>query len=226
MECAGVSKGKKTPCAYCGRPSEGGRDHVPGKQFFPSPRPKDLVTVPSCDSCNGEFKPDEDLFRSTFWFGPGGQTPAARALWKQKIDRAHDKDLGLRKAVAQALAVRSVVTPAGLHLGNHMTISIDWPRTLHFIEKCVRGLYYFEVGGVLGEDVEVQSLGIVPVTAHVMGSVEASLKDGTRAWPGVFQYKYAVVTEAPKMSAWKFMFLDTYVFGSLTGDGSEEAATV
>ena len=220
-----MSRGKKESCAYCGQPSDGGRDHVPGKQFFPSPRPKDLVTVPSCSSCNRGFKEDEDLFRSTFWFGPGGGTPAAKSLWKQKLHRAHDKDLGLRRAIAAALAEREVVTPAGLHLGKHMTIKIDWPRMLHVIEKCVRGLYYFEVGAVLDPALSIHSQVLVPATAHVMDSVRSALRDGQRSWPGVFEYKYAVVPEAPESSAWKFMFLDTYSFGALTETTVRQAAT-
>ena len=117
-------------CVYCGKPSNSNRDHVPSKQFFPSPRPSDLVTVPSCISCNERFKQDEDLFRSTFLFGPGGATPAGRALWDQKLRRAYEKDLGFRSAIAAALAERDVATPAGISLGKHMTVEIDGPRTM------------------------------------------------------------------------------------------------
>jgi hypothetical protein len=42
------------------------RDHIPPKGIFPTPRSNDLITVPSCASCNRAACESDELFRVAF----------------------------------------------------------------------------------------------------------------------------------------------------------------
>jgi hypothetical protein len=75
-----VPRDKSEACVCCGEPTDGGRDHVPGKQFFPDPRPSDLITVPACERCNEGFKLDEDCVRGILLFGRAGTSAVGRKL--------------------------------------------------------------------------------------------------------------------------------------------------
>jgi hypothetical protein len=49
-------------CVYCDDVADS-RDHVPPRGIFPSPKPSDLITVPSCTSCNQSFSKDDEYFK-------------------------------------------------------------------------------------------------------------------------------------------------------------------
>jgi hypothetical protein len=49
-------------CAYCGRRKSLTKDHIPPKSLF-AVWPHDLITVPSCQACNGGAAKDDEYFR-------------------------------------------------------------------------------------------------------------------------------------------------------------------
>lgn len=49
-------------CIYCGSKDNITREHAPPKALFPKPRPHNLITVPVCESCNGEKSSDDEYF--------------------------------------------------------------------------------------------------------------------------------------------------------------------
>src|SRR5438128_1593826 len=51
-------------CSYCGQLGPITYDHVPAACIYSKPRPSNLITVPSCDPCNGGKKKDEEYFRA------------------------------------------------------------------------------------------------------------------------------------------------------------------
>ena len=54
---------KQEHCANCDRPANT-RDHVPPEKLFTPPRPSNLITVPSCGSCNHGASDDDEVFRN------------------------------------------------------------------------------------------------------------------------------------------------------------------
>src|SRR5258708_2493605 len=56
-------------CAYCGEWRELTRDHVPSRSLFSKPRPSDLITVPSCFSCNNGVSKDDEYFNIVMKIG-------------------------------------------------------------------------------------------------------------------------------------------------------------
>ena len=63
-------------------------EHVPPKSLFPKPRPSNLITVPSCESCNVRFAQDEVLFRlycSATCDRKFQRTDSAKRIWKERV---------------------------------------------------------------------------------------------------------------------------------------------
>jgi hypothetical protein len=56
-------KRKIGQCVHCGRTDYISDDHLPPQSLFPAPRPNNLITVPSCDGCNGGSSKDDEYFR-------------------------------------------------------------------------------------------------------------------------------------------------------------------
>jgi hypothetical protein len=55
-------------CAYCNKQEKETDDHVPPKSFYPTPRPSNLITVPSCLKCNQGLGKDEEFFLAIIMF--------------------------------------------------------------------------------------------------------------------------------------------------------------
>ena len=144
---------KNVNCIYCGVARADTTEHVVTKSFFPKPRPSDLWTVPACRDCNISFQKDEDYFWATVMFGPAGVSEVGKRLWIQ-LDRAYEKNRGLRNVIARSLHQTDLQTPAGLIIPNRMAIDIDHKRVGRVIAKIVRGLYYCEYCEPLGADTE------------------------------------------------------------------------
>ena len=107
-------------CIYCGGKLKVTDDHVPPKSFYPKPRPSNLITVPSCLKCNQTIGKDEEFFLATFMFSHAGVSMAGKQLWAEKLNRMYQKNLGLRRKIADHLHHAEIFTSAGLFLGRKM----------------------------------------------------------------------------------------------------------
>lgn len=210
---------KKEKCIYCGKKLKETDDHVPPKSFFPKPRPSDLITVPSCLECNQISGKDEEFFLATFMFTNAGVSEAGSRLWSEKLHRMYEKNLGLRRKIAQALEPTNLVTPAGLFLGRKMTIKPDEKRFDKVINKIVRGLYFFEYQEALPPKNDILSF-FLKVDEHFQaaGKYVHQLKPGTRGWPGIFKYKYNRLEKKHHESMWILLFYNFATFWAITGN--------
>ena len=145
-------------CIYCGSQSAVDKDHVPPKLLFPKPRPADLVTVPSCRSCNGGAGKDEEYFLAILMFSQAGISPVGHSLWSQKLRRMYSKNLGLRAKIVRAVKQTEVITPAGLLIGKRAIIKFDVPRFEKVAAKMVKGLYFFEYSETLPHSATIESV--------------------------------------------------------------------
>ena len=194
-------------CVYClnlvSNPNKD-RDHVPGKQFFPDPKPSipELITVPCCRRCQKTFKKDEDYVRSFLCFGPAGVTPIGKKLWKQKLARTYVKDLGLRNLIGKSFRQVDITTPGGIYIGNRLSVDPKWPKIRSFITKLVKGLYYFEYDEVLPKSAMVQTSEQLWFFSDDLTSFLKMSRNGKRCWEGVFEYRTNRVAENPLVSMW------------------------
>lgn len=71
-------------CALCSEDRPVTREHVPPKNLFLAPRPRNTITVPVCESCNHGYHLDDEYFRV---YVAAGAEPGTRLwrLWEEKV---------------------------------------------------------------------------------------------------------------------------------------------
>ena len=198
---------KQEKCVYCNENKCTTNDHVPPKSFFPKPRPSNLITVPSCLECNQGLGKDEEFFLATFMFSQVGVSDAGKRLWLEKLSRMYEKNLGLRKKIAQHLESLSLQTTSGIYLGNTMTINTDEKRLEMVVNKILKGLYFFEYNMPFPDNAEITTLYLNHEDKYTAAEETASdLKLGSRIWDGIFEYRFNRLPDNPAGSMWLFRF--------------------
>lgn len=212
-------KSDKPICIYCGKNPKETADHVPPKSYYPKPRPSDLITVPSCLKCNHGAGKDEEFFLATFMFSDAGISEAGKQLWSEKMHRAYEKNIGLKRKIADSLKRKEIVTPAGIILGNHWTIKTDQVRFENVVNKIVRGLYYHELHERLAPSSEILSLYLSKEQHFNVAEQHIDqLKHGSNGWKGIFEYRFNILEEDPNISMWLLRFYNCAYFFAITGD--------
>jgi hypothetical protein len=194
-------------------------DHIPGKQFFPDPKPQpsELIKVPSCLSCNIKFQPYENYVRSHLLFGPAGVSQAGEKLWEQKLNRTYQKDIGLKKIIANSLQKVELRTQTGLYAGKGFVIKTRWDRVSMFITKLVRGLYYFESRRILpvSTHIDFPHIHAEYLPASEFKNIPAR-RYGKKSWKGIFEYRFDIFGKNPQESIWVFRMYGHYIFIAIT----------
>lgn len=78
---------KKDICPLCGKVEYLTREHIPPKNLFLKPRPKNTITVWTCKQCNASYAPDEEYFRICVCAGAQSGSEAYR-LWDEKVENS------------------------------------------------------------------------------------------------------------------------------------------
>jgi hypothetical protein len=205
-------------CVYCGSSSDITQDHIPPKSFFPKPRPSNLITVPACKKCNQGFEKDEELFLATFMFTDAGVSDTGKSLWDEKLHRMYEKNLGLKRKIAQLLKEVDVKTPSGIFLGRRMAIQLDGLRSQRVINKILFGLYYFEFQEILPftTKLNIRFAQYESDVPQELKDLAPSLLFGTRQWANIFEYRFNRVKERPQKSIWIIRFFGKAVFWAIT----------
>lgn len=206
-------------CVYCQVTEADTEDHVPGKQFFPAPKPtpSELVAVPACSACNTMFQPVENYIRSILMFSNAGSSDAGKKLWDQKLKRTFQKDLGLRKLMSCILHPIQTFTPEGLYAGQRLAINADWSRVDQFITKLIKGLYFHEYNEPLPSTafLDVSHEHFKFGDSFLSQYIELS-KHGKNSWPGVFEYRHNRLEDVPEKSLWMFLLYGHIVWFAFT----------
>ena len=196
---------KKTPapCFNCGAPSET-RDHVPPKGVFPTPRPKQLITVPACRKCNNVTKLDDEYFR---WLVAtlGDQTASSDALINERILPRFKQNPALLHSIMQKSTVVDVFSPGGIWLERRPAFNFDRPRIQRVVEKIVRGLYFHEFGERL-TDARVEDFVLNPDQLSNEDKEYVTSLPVRQVAPDVFSYRCERDPEDPRHSGWFLMF--------------------
>lgn len=144
-------RGVERLCVYCATSSATTVDHIPPKSLFLSPRPNNLITVPSCVPCNNGLSADDDEFKRLLVLRAdvGGRPENARHLdaVHRSLERPQGKAI-LRKLLSGAKEV-NVRTRAGIHLGTAAVFTPDLECAVRVVKRIGRGLYFHETRAVL-----------------------------------------------------------------------------
>lgn len=198
-------------CAYCGNKATT-KDHVPPKQLFPKPRPNDLETIPACFKCNNSEGKDEEYFLATFMFSEAGVSIAGKKLWKEKINRMYEKNLGLKRKIAENIKPINISILDNSSTEKRLGIELDENRIKKTVLKIVRGLHYIEYGDILSESKNLDYLFIQnEKDFKIVKKYLNQLKYGTKSWDGIFEY-YHNRTENKSGSMWILHFYNFAIF--------------
>jgi hypothetical protein len=132
---------------YCGKPSNT-RDHVPPKLLFPKPRPSNLISVPSCKTCNVGFSKDDEYIRIAVALrGDLAEHPQAQGLFAPTIRGLNrPEQRGFVKTILSTVKQIPVHTKEGIFLGHAPAMIVDLERLRRTAERIVRGLYFDAFG--------------------------------------------------------------------------------
>lgn len=114
-------------CTYCGALGPVTSDHVPPKNLFTRPYPRNMWTVPACAKCNGGFSKDDDYFRTALTITEKAKGRAARDAILPTVMRGLNNPKARRHQVS--LLSRSAVierwSSGGVYLGRQRAIALD-----------------------------------------------------------------------------------------------------
>ena len=136
-------------CAYCQVRGAVTRDHVIAKCLFDPPLPPNLVTVRTCEKCNGEKSRDDDFLRDYLVTDFAGSTsPLADKLLKGKVRRSAGRNSSeVARAVEQLATEKPFYTKGGIYLGNFIQAPLESTRFDRIFRRIIAGLYHHYTNG-------------------------------------------------------------------------------
>jgi hypothetical protein len=207
-------RSESTICIYCG--GEGPtRDHIPPRNLF-GKSPGQLVTVPSCVSCNSGSSPDDEYFRAILTIRRDVETAPLAAGPRSAAERTIKRPASQRFAamLSSKIGRAMVRTPAGLVFGPEPTIEIDQARIARVLRRVVLGLYYHQVGTRLSPNYDAFS---VELGAHAQAQRHELPnrfrgRKAVRMGNGEFEYRWLVDADDASVTEWCLRFFDRVIF--------------
>jgi len=218
-------------CAYCGASDNLTKDHIPPEQLFPSPRPSNLITVPTCGNCHSDTSKDDEYFRLKMCLREDvGNHPKARKDWDaifRSLNRTEAS--GFRKSFFADIRSVPLSTPAGIFIGQRLGYDVDMIRIRRVVERITRGFYFVERGSPLGLHNEVR----VHADEDLQQETKETLNDLNKniLFPlaaqtpkvigdNVFSYRFHILDENPVYSVWNLNFFGSVPFLCFSGPGT------
>ena len=216
----------RNSCIYCDGDADT-RDHIPPKSFFPTPRPSNLITVPSCAACNSGFQKDDDYAQTVLLAREDvSDHPAVHQLIP-KLLRNWERPQGKALPISIARTAREfpVYTSDGGVVGKAPAYGISSTRMHRFVERMVRGLFFNEVGYALPAAYDVGVVLFLERRANVLAEIGQSLagRRVRRIGEGAFAYCWASDPNDAKATICLFTFYDRIAFAGLTFERSKLA---
>lgn len=122
------------------------KDHITPKALFPKPRPKTMITVPSCKTCHSGTGLEDTYLRDVLVLR---EDVSAHDVGR-KLTATVVKDLKRKERTRSLDKIRSgykqvdLTTPAGIYVGSRPTIDVDSSRLDNETRRIVRGLIFHE----------------------------------------------------------------------------------
>ena len=200
-------------CVYCGKKCELTRDHVPPRCLFSKPRPSDLVTVPCCAQCNGEFQKHDEYFRIA-------------------ITTGIDREKFPKENAESVRAINSLARPASLGFARSLLenyepksarLTIDRQRIEIALYRITRGLFFNHQNVRMSENIGFEFREVtdnLKTNAEGRERIERLAANLTTIGPGTFRYAYeAFFQPDPFGTIWLMRFYDHKTFFCITASG-------
>lgn len=209
-------KSSKEKCIFCESEEDITKEHVISKNLFPDRYPKDnLLTLPSCRTCNGSYSNDEELFRLFLVNQSTEKSQAAVDMLNGKITRSMKKAPGKAANVLKQMSPVRIQKSDGsfedkveLHISKE-----DWKRYHRVLNKYVKGLFLHHMGSPIPNGHEITHF-LVLDASKITDDIKASLV-WNLSHKHIYSYAYASVPGTLE-STWTFVFYDAVIFQSFT----------
>ena len=132
-----------TECVYCGSEESLTRDHVPPKGLFSLPLPTNLLTVPCCLSCKGEYELEDEYFRLYVASRKEsrGHDEAAQAGERAFRRLMRPGSTGFRQAVVDSMVTLEPSTHAAAPEGQLGVFMVDFSRLNRYAVRTIKALF-------------------------------------------------------------------------------------
>lgn len=212
-------KKKKGTCVYCGFQGPVTDDHVPPRSFYPKAPPKNLITVPSCETCNKTFAKDDDYARLVLTTAEGALGNASRneliPIVKRFAERAESKRI--LRTVYESLRSGYYETPGGISI-RRQQFALEGERLDAFAKRVIKGLFYLEKRYRLPDDCTIHAINhrrmsefedLAGPNRDFYALILTELAEHTerRSWGDVFGYSWV---QSPNYSDATWWLLDFY----------------
>ena len=182
-------------CIYCGK-SASTRDHVPPQAIFVELRRPDLITVPSCETCN--------ILQKTL-----------RSLKRKPRDR---------QAIWESLREVPIFSKGGLYIGHSTEAAFDAEAHDRTVERITRALYFHHFKKSLpgGSNIEVMFISDGANWQQSIAPFLAHMKMRNIGVPKVFEYAFAHATDEPDGSLWIYRFYERHLVATVRGSLADQ----
>lgn len=213
-----------TRCTYCDADATT-HDHVPPRGLFPRPWPSDLITVPSCESCNGGASLDDELFRLSLVLREEVEAhpKASQVLQTAMRGLNRPERPALRQAILKSARNVERFSPGGIYLGNNKEYALPLKRIVEVSNRITRGLYFHHIGEPLPKEYTVDSRPAQCLNLSDDFALDSLLKLIGLINPqvfsvadGAFRYRFGICEDNPEASFWVFIFFDTLAYVAFT----------
>ncbi len=204
-------------CVHCAVREATTADHIPPKGLYAPPRPSDLLTVPSCEECNGGASMDDEYMRTFLTLKErAGDHPDAKTQVNATMrSLRRNRITGFGRAFLKTVKPVNVTTPAGLILRKALSYEVSFERLEPVVVRIVKGLYWHHEHARIGPEYNVGALfedGLHDLDSETRQQLNETivrplLQSSLRSTPrNVLRYRYVVARGDEPISAWLFEF--------------------
>lgn len=187
-------------CYWCGiklTDETNKREHVPPYGFFPKGLREKLITVPSCEEHNNQFSLLDERFQ--IYIKALGTNQIAIDDFKDRVVRGLNREQS--KNFVKSLSDKSFYTE--IDGEQKLVMEIDTEHTQKFIEKIIRGIYFYHNETPAEGLIQSFSVQFINPTVNYEDLADFLLEElppeimveGDCCNPDVFRYRYYTIPE-------------------------------
>lgn len=195
-------------CYLCGSPENLTKDHIPPKNLFPTPKPKNLITVWCCKKCNQEFSLIDESFR-VFVSSVINRSKSGEWIWNNKvIGSSFKRSPKLKQATLKSLIPLQTKTNGITIQETGMTYPIE--KTKKYLVKLTKGFTRHFNPEINYTQAKFKVSNIIPnqQIADMLYEKFFYVEKGN----GVFRMWRMFVKDLGAKSVWVYVFYDGLMF--------------
>jgi hypothetical protein len=192
-------------CVYCGEWRELTRDHVPPKSLFSKPRPE-LITVPSCLTCNQGASKDDEYFRLMI----------VQGINREKFPQENSDSINAINKLSQPERLSFAHYLLGRYRPDIGGFTVDRHRIGAVLYRIAKGLYYHHTGKRLADDACFHFKPVGKDECNSDAGIQFLVQRQLVIGDGKFRYCF--IDNGAAGTVWLMSFFDHHDFFCSTGE--------